>query len=693
MEKEKVFSTEIGGKELIIKTGKLAPQASGAVEVTLGGTKVLVAATINPAVDKERDYFPLIVDYEEKFYAAGRIRGGFIKRETRPSDEAIITARLIDRSIRPLFPEVIQNEVQIIVIILSYDKENDPAILAAIGASAALTISGIPWSGPLATLRVGRVDGELVLNPTKTALSKSDLDLIISGTEEKINMIEGEGREVKEKDIIKAILFTKKHINKILKLLSELQKNAGKEEIKLDLWQIDPEIEKKMTEFRLEIEKIIANYKDKKYFEGQIKKLQEKIIEKIGNEEKERDIKEALFKIEKEIARENILKNEKRIDGRGLDDTRPLYIEVGILPQTHGSALFMRGETQALSVVTLGAPSDEQILDQLEEESKKRYMHHYNFPPFSSGETGPMRGPGRREIGHGILAEKAILPLLPDKERFPYTIRVVSEILSSNGSTSMAATCGSSLSLMDAGVPIKNHAAGISIGLVFQDDKNYKLLTDIQGVEDQGGDMDFKVAGTEDGITAIQLDTKIEGITDEIIEKTLEKALQTRLAIISEMKKVIPAPRKELSKYAPRITTLKIDPEKIRNVIGPGGRIINEIIRATNTEIDIEPDGFVVITSKEGNEEMNKKAGKWIESLTHEVKVGEKFTGKVTKITNFGAFVEVLPGQEGLVHISQFSDKRIGRVEDVVKIGDTIPVVVIEIDDLGRINLSSKTAR
>ncbi len=705
MKEEKVFRTELGGKELLIKTGKFAPQANGAVTVTLGGTKVLVTATMSSLPDKEKDYFPLIVDYEERFYAAGRIRGGFIKREGKPSDEAIITDRLIDRSIRPLFPEGIQNEVQIVVIVLSYDKENDPCIPSVLGASLALAISDIPFNGPLATLRIGRVDGEWVLNPTKTALSKSDLDIILSGTpprqkfgsesaSNKINMIEAKGNEVKEKDVIKAILFAEKHFKKVFRIVEEIQKRTGKEKADLELWQIDPKIKERVEkEVRPQIQKLISEYKNKKTFDQQIKEIQEKITEKIDQEEKERDINETIWKIQREIARENIFKNEKRIDNRGLDEIRPLKIEVGVLPRTHGSALFCRGETQALSVVTLGAPSDEQIVDQLEEEGKKRYMHHYNFPPFSCGETGPMRGPGRREIGHGALAEKAIELLLPDKETFPYTMRVVSEILSSNGSTSMASVCGSSLSLMDAGVPIKEHVAGISIGLIFQNKKNYKLLTDIQGIEDSGGDMDFKIAGTRTGITAIQLDTKIEGINNEIIEKTFEKARAARLKIIEEMKKVIPAPRKELSKHAPRIATLKIDPEKIRTVIGPGGRTITEITDTTNTVIDVEEDGFTTITSKEGSEKMIKKAQKWIEGLTHEVKVGEKFMGKVTKITDFGAFVEILPGQEGLVHISQLADKRIARVEDVVKTGDVIPVIVIEIDELGRINLSHKAAK
>lgn len=709
MKKEKqVFSAEIGGKELKITTGQLAGQTNGSCEVQYGDSVVLATACMSAMVREGIDFFPLLVDYDEKLYAAGKIKGSrFIKREGRASDEAILSGRLIDRSIRPLFSEEIRNDVQVVVSVLSFDQENDPDVVGLNAASCALLISDIPWQGPIAAVRVGRVQSEkdpekyeLVLNPTYGARQKSDLDLVISATAEEAVMIEAGAKQVSEEVFVEAIEFGMKHLKKILKLIQEVQKKVGKEKINLISEQTAEEVEQtkkieaKVAAIIKDKGKIIFESQSKEEFKQKSEKLKEELsqILKDDNDVSKDDRTRGLIMMEKFLdleTRKLVLNKEKRVDGRDLDEIRKLSAEVKVLPRTHGSGLFQRGETQVLSVVTLGSPSDEQTLDTMEEDTKKRYMHHYNFPGFSVGEIAPLRGPGRREIGHGALAEKALLPVLPDKEEFPYTIRVVSEVLSSNGSSSQASICGSTLSLMDAGVPIKDPVAGIAMGMMSDpnDKNNYQILTDIQGIEDHSGDMDFKVAGTKKGITAMQLDIKLGGISQKVIGETLIKAKEARLKILEVMAGAIAEPRTEMSPYAPRIYTLQINPEKIKDVIGPGGKVINEIIDNTGVSIDIEDDGLVMVTSV--GEDSAQKAIQWIKDLTREVQVGEIFEkGRVTRLMDFGAFVEVLPGQEGLVHISEMAPFRVGRVTDVVAVGDEVPAKVKEIDNQGRINLT-----
>ncbi|MCD6528064.1 polyribonucleotide nucleotidyltransferase [bacterium] len=702
------FEKEIGGKNLIIETGKIADQTNGSCTVQFGETLVLATAVLSDQIREGVDYLPLLVDYEEKLYAAGKIKGSrFIKREGRPTDEAILTGRLIDRAIRPLFNESIRNDIQVIISVLSFDQKNDPDIVSLIAASCALAISNIPWAGPIAGVRVGEINGELVLNPSYLARQKSNLDLVVAGTGERVIMLEAGAKEISEEGVFRAIQFGKKHIGKILSFIREIQKEVGREKdnkiLEKEITSEEKKLEKKVKDY---LEKNLDNCLFKKELKTKIERQEaieefkqdlDKYLEKegTGKEKRVKVLKEIKEKVEERIS-EMILAKEKRIDGRKLEEIRPLKCEVGYLPHTHGSGLFSRGETQILSIVTLGGPGEEQFLDTMEEERKKRFFHHYNFPPFSVGSVAPMRGPGRREIGHGALVERALVPLLPSKDKFPYTVRVVSEVLSSNGSSSMGSVCASSLALMDAGVPIEKAVAGVAIGLVSKSDeqgniKNYKILTDIQDLEDYKGGMDFKVAGTKDGITAIQMDTKTHGLTDEIIKETLKKARRARLEILEKMKSTIAEPRKELSPYAPRVVVINIDPAKIREVIGPGGRIINEIIDETEVDIDIEQNGCVTITSN--NQEGLNKAEEWIKNLTREIKVGEIFKGRVTRILDFGAFVEILPGQEGLVHISELVPFRVRKVEDVVKVGDVIPVKVIKIDEQGRINLSLKAAR
>jgi polyribonucleotide nucleotidyltransferase len=579
--------------------------------------------------------------------------------------------------------------------VLSYDGENDPDIVAVIAASAALSLSDIPWDGPVAAVRIGRVNDEFILNPINGEVTEGDLDLIVSGTKEKINMLEAGAKEVPEAEMLKAFTFANEAVQKIASFISEIQKESGKEKSKPSLSQGTPEFEAKIKEI-LKSEGIAeALYDpDKQIIEEKIKTIKEKtetyIKESFPTEiDKLKEVAEIIFEeVSDEIVHQNILEKEKRPDGRKLNEIRKITCQVGILPRTHGSALFTRGETQALTITTLGSPGDEQIIDTMEVDMKKRYIHHYNFPPFSVGEVKPMRGPGRREIGHGALAEKALVPVLPDKEKFPYTTLLVSEILSSNGSSSMASTCGSTLSLMDAGVPIKRPVSGIAMGIIVGDEKNYKVLTDIQGLEDHYGDMDFKATGTEKGITALQMDVKLDGVTLDMLKDVLVQSKENRMEIMAKIMEAIAEPRKEMSQYAPRIIILKINPDKIRSVIGPGGKIINEIIDETGVEIDIEDDGSVFITSPD--EASAEKAKKWIDNLTHEVKAGETFNARVTRIMNFGAFAEILPGQEGLIHISELADHRVEKVEDVVRIGDVVPVKVKEIDSQGRINLSIK---
>ena len=688
---EKTFETEIGGKKLIIGAGRFAQQANGSVTVQYGDTKVLATAVISEGMREEVDYFPLMVDYEEKLYAAGKIKGSrFIKKEGRPSDEAVISSRVIDRALRPLFPQHIRNDIQVIVDVLSFDEENDPDIPALIAASCALTISDIPFSQTMAAVRVGQIDGEWVLNPTFEARKKSVLDLILAVTGEgKIIMVEAGAKEVDEETFLAAVEFGEKQVKKVIDLITKVQKKIGKEKKDLPAPEIDAKLKQKVeklastklndilfAEQKAERKKIIYDLGDE---------IATQLAEEFGEDQKT-NIKNIYFATLERLVSEGVFKEEKRIGGRKMEEIRTLDIEAGALPRIHGSGYFMRGETQVLTIATLGSPGKEQIIDGMEEEFKKRFMHHYNFPPFSVGEVRPLRGPSRRDIGHGALAEKALEAVVPDKKDFPYTIRLVSEVLESNGSSSMAATCGSSLALMDAGVPIKKAVAGIAMGLVQNDSGDYKILTDLQDLEDTEGGMDFKIAGTVDGITVVQMDTKTHGLTDDMVVDTVKQAKKARLELLEAMNKVIDKPRPELSKYAPRIEIFKINPEKIRDVIGPGGKMINEIIDETGVEIDIEDDGSVTITSVSG--ESMQKARSWIEELTKEAEVGVEYTGKVVKIMDFGAFVELFPGTDGMIHISKLSRQRVNRVEDVVKVGDTVKVKVIEIDDMGRVNLA-----
>ncbi len=695
MERKK-WSLQIGGRVLEIETGLLAKQANGAVTVRYGDTVVLATAVMSKGASRVSGYFPLMVDYEERYYAAGKIKGSrFIKREGRPSDEAVLTGRVVDRTIRPLFNSRMRNDVQVVVTVLSIDGENDPAIVSMIAASTALSISNIPWNGPVGAVRVGRLNGEFILNPVTAQVADGDIDLIIAGTKDKINMIEAGMKEVPEEDVVAAFAFGHEAIKKITALIDQVIAEIGVEKMAPTLLAGTPEFEKEVKElFLAENLSEILYHKEKFVIEEKMKVVKEKINtfikEKYPTEvEKLKEVAEQVFEeTSDDIVHQNILDKEQRPDGRKLNEVRSISCITSLLPRTHGSAVFTRGETQALTVTTLGSPGDEQFIDTMEVDIKKRYIHHYNFPPFSVGEVRPMRGPGRREIGHGALAERALLPVIPAKETFPYTILLVSEILESNGSSSMASTCGSTLSLMDAGVPIIRPVSGIAMGIIVGKDDKFKVLTDIQGLEDHYGDMDFKAAGTSNGITALQMDVKVDGITVDMLSAVLSQSKINRKEILDIMLEALPAHRENMSPYAPRIITMHINPTKIRNVIGTGGKIINEIIDETGVQIDIEDDGSIFITSVD--EASAKKAQAWIDNLTHEVKPGEIFNAKVTRLMTFGAFAEILPGQEGLIHISEFSDKRIDHVEDVAKVGDIIAVKVKLIDDQGRINLTAK---
>jgi polyribonucleotide nucleotidyltransferase len=701
MNKE-TFKTNIGGKELKIEFRGLAEQASGEALVQYGETTVLATVCMSDKNKEGSDFFPLTVDFEEKFYAAGKILGSrFMRREGKPSDEAILTARFIDRAIRPRFPKYLKREVQVVVTCLSFDGENDPDIVGLLAASIALSVSNIPWNGPIAAVRIGSVEadqGGFIINPTYQEREKNNFDLALAGLTDKetiINMIEMEGKEIKEDVVLQAIDFAKPIIEELLKLQKEITAKIGKEKSVIPEPVKNLELEKEIREFLGDKLQQALYQKDKAKADKEVNLSKEEtaafLEEKYPGQGKQACLN-GFFEDEiNQLIHDNIIKSEKRPDGRKIDQLRNIECEVSLLPRTHGSGLFTRGQTRALSIVTLGSPGDVKLMEGMEVSGKKRFMHHYNFPPYSSGEIKPMRGPGRREIGHGMLAEKAIAQMLPNFDDFPYTIRVVTEIVSSNGSTSMAATSASCLALMDAGVPIKKPVTGIAMGLMSDDQGNYKILTDIQGPEDHHGDMDFKIAGTENGICAIQMDVKINGINKKIIEETLARGRETRLQILKEINQTLAAPRTELSPYAPRILILQINPVKIREVIGPGGKVINEIIDECGVSIDIEDSGRIFITAEK--EEAGRKAVEWIKNLTHEVKAGETFQGKVKRILTFGAFVEILPGQEGLVHISQLADHRVEKVEDVVKIGDLIPVKVISIDDQGRINLSLKEAK
>jgi polyribonucleotide nucleotidyltransferase len=694
---QKKWSLQIGGRVLEIETGLLAKQASGAVTVRYGDTVVLATAVMSKGASRINGYFPLMVDFEERYYAAGKIKGSrFIKREGRPSDDAVLTGRVVDRTIRPLFNARMRNEVQVIITVLSIDGENDPDTLAVIAASAALSISNIPWNGPVAAVRVAQAaNGSFILNPVNGELAESSLDLVISGTKDKINMLEAAAKEVPEEEVLKAFAFGQEAISKIATFIEGIAEEAGKEKSAPVLLKGSDEFEAKVKEIILAEGVAAALYDPSKtVIEQKTKAIMDKVKEYIRanfTEEvsKLEEIAQQVFdETSDEIVHQNILEKEQRPDGRKLDEIRPIDCQVGVLPRTHGTGLFTRGETQALTVTTLGSPGDEQVIDTMEVDMKKRYIHHYNFPPYSVGEVKPMRGPGRREVGHGALAEKALVPVLPSKEDFPYTILLVSEILESNGSSSMASTCGSTLSLMDAGVPIKRPVSGIAMGIIVGKDDKFKVLTDIQGLEDHYGDMDFKAAGTEKGITALQMDVKVDGIKVNMLEAVLLQSKGNRMEILGKILAALPEPRKNMSQYAPRIITMHINPAKIRNVIGTGGKIINEIIDETGVQIDIEDDGSIFITSVD--ETSSLKAQKWIDNLTHEVKPGETFNARITRLMTFGAFAEILPGQEGLIHISEFSDRRIEHIEDVAKVGDTIPVKVKQIDDQGRINLTAK---
>ena len=691
------FKLNIGDKDLIVEINDLAEQAAGSCMVRYGDTVVLATAVMAKLPREGVDFFPLTVEYEERFYAAGKILGSrFIRRESRPSDEAIITARAIDRAIRPRFPEIFHNEVQVVITCLSWDGENDPDFMGILGASIALGISNIPWTSPIAPLRIGRSNDKFIINPTYDERKKGKFDMVLVGIQKKddslINMIEMEGDESQESAILEAYDFAKPYLKKLADFQNEIIKKVGKKKEAIKEPQTDRDLEKEFKDFlgdKLEKSLFQVKKTDRDNALGELESNLAYFIEgKFPGLGKTKYIKRFLEKEITRLVHENALRNNKRPDGRKLDEVREIKIEAGVLPRTHGSGIFIRGETKALSILTLGTPSDVRLLEGMEIRGKKRFMHHYNFPPNSSGEIKPMRGPGRREIGHGMLAEKALLPLVPGFEEFPYTMRVVTEILSSNGSTSMSSVSAASIALMDAGVPIKSPAAGISLGLMSDENGNYKILTDIQGPEDHYGDMDFKVAGTKKGITAIQLDVKIAGIGEEIFKNALEAAKIARLQILDKIEKLLPEPRPELSPWAPRIFTLQIKPDKIREVIGPGGKMINEIIEKCEVSIDIEDTGRVFVTAEK--EEAAKKAIEWINNITREVVVGEIFQGKVKRILNFGAFVEILPGQEGMVHISQLANRRVERVEDVVNIGDIVPVKVIAIDEQGRINLSIK---
>jgi polyribonucleotide nucleotidyltransferase len=684
------YSMIWAGRKLTVEIGQLAKQANGAVLVRYGDTAVLSTATASKE-PRNLDFFPLTVNYEERLYAVGKIPGGFIKREGRPSDKAILASRLIDRPIRPLFADGFRNDVQVISIVMSVDQDCSTEMAAMFGSSLALSTSDIPFEGPIAGVVVGRVNNEFVVNPTVEQAEKSDIHLTVAGTKDAINMVEAGALEVPEETMLEAIMFGHDEIKRLIEFQEKIVAEIGKPKREINLYEIDKVLEAEVREI-CEADMVKAiQVQEKHAREDAIKEVKNSVIAKFQEQEaKDEDLKQVkqiLDKIVKGEVRRLITVEKVRPDGRKVDEIRPLSSQVSILPRTHGSGLFTRGQTQALSICTLGAMGDVQILDGLGIEEEKRFMHHYNFPQFSVGETGPIRGPGRREIGHGALGERALEPIIPNEKDFPYTIRLVSEVLESNGSTSQASICASTLAMMDAGVPIKAPVAGIAMGLV-KSGEHYTVLSDIQGMEDHLGDMDFKVAGTAKGVTALQMDIKIEGLSREILEEALQQAKVGRMHILDSMLATITEPRTELSQFAPKILTMSINPDKIRDVIGPSGKQINKIIEETGVKIDIEQDGTVFIAST--NQEMNQKAKKIIEDIVREVQIGEMYLGKVKRIEKFGAFVEIFAGKDGLVHISELAEERVGKVEDVVKIGDELLVKVTEIDKQGRVNLSRK---
>ena len=686
---EKSFRMELAGRPLIVETGKMAKQASGAVLVRYGETVVLVTSTASKEAREGMDFFPLTVDYEEKMYAVGKMPGGFLRREGRPGNSAILNARLIDRPIRPLFDKRCRNDIHVMATVLSVDYDNAPELCGMLGASASLGISDIPWDGPIAGVRVGRIDGQFVINPTQEQLKVSTLNITVAGSETAILMVEGGAQEAPEEDVLDAIMFGHETIKELVAFQKKIIEEVGKPKRTLIFPEIPEEIKTAIYAYAERPLKEAIFNPDKLTREAhmeEVRKEAETHFKEIYPENGS-DITECLNHLTKEIVRHMISVDKIRPDGRALDEIRPISCEVGLLPRVHGSALFTRGQTQALTITTLAPMSETQIIDDLTQETEKRYIHQYNFPSYSVGETKSSRGPGRREIGHGALAERALIPVIPTVEEFPYAIRVVSEILESNGSSSQASVCGSTMSLMNAGVPIKAPVAGIAMGLV-NEGEHFTVLTDIQGMEDALGDMDFKVAGTAKGITAIQMDIKIHGLSREILLAALQQAQKGRMFILGKMAECIDKPAEHLSPYAPKIITLTIPVDRIRDVIGSGGKIINKIISETGVKMDVEEDGHVYIATPD--EEAAQRAKKWVEELTHEVQVGETYLGKVTRLMKFGVFVEILPGKEGMVHVSQLATRRVEKPEDVVHEGDEIMVKVTEIDDKGRINLSRK---
>ncbi|HRY36751.1 MAG TPA: polyribonucleotide nucleotidyltransferase [Candidatus Magasanikbacteria bacterium] len=696
----KQWSMQWGGRTLTVETGRYAFLTNGSCTVRYGDTVLLATVVMSKNTREGIDFFPLMVNFEEKMYAAGKIKGSrFIKREGKASEEAILSGRLVDRAIRPLFNQNMRNDVQVVLTALSFDGQNDSQIPAMIAAATVLAISDVPWTGPIAGARIGKIDGKFILNPSLEERSKGDLDLVVAGTPEKIIMVEAEAKEIPEEEMIAAMQFGAGNLKPVIEFINKIVSEVGKQ--KIDLNSNLSDSEKKLREVEEQVRAFVKSHSEDWIFDAPKKGRAERVamvdkfseaikemLEMQGVEEEIQTVVLARVKIYvEEVISERILEKGQRLDGRKIDEIRPLFSDVNLLPRTHGTGMFMRGDTQVLSVVTLGAPGDKQTLDTMEEGGTKRYMHHYNDTPASYGEAGPLRGPGNRAIGHGALAEKALVPVLPEEKDFPYTIRVVSEVMGSNGSSSMASTCGSTLALMDAGVPIKKPVAGIAMGLASVGDA-WKVITDLQDIEDGPGGMDFKITGTRDGITAIQMDTKTVGLNWELIKQTFKQSFEAREKILSFMEKTISQPRQDLSPFAPRIVTININPDKIRDVIGPGGKMINKIIDETGAQIDIEQDGRVIITSSDAVG--MKKAVDWVNALTHEITAGEVYDGEVVRLEDFGAFINVLPGQDGLVHVSEIAWSRTNKPSDVLKIGDKVKVLVKEIDNLGRVNLSMR---
>jgi len=697
----KNWSMEWGGRTLSVEMGRLALQANASCTVRYGDTVILATATMSKKTRDGIDFFPLMVNFEEKLYAAGKIKGSrFIKREGRPTEEAILAGRLVDRAIRPLFNPEMRNDTQVILTVLSYDSVSDPQIPAMVAASLVLSCSDIPWNGPIAGVRVSKVDGKFKINPAITERDASDVDIVVAGTPEKVIMVEAGCKELPDDETVAAMQYGANEMASVIEFIKKIQKEVGLK--KINLADHHDATELKLIELEKEVRKFVESHEDDWMFDVPKKNRAERVtmVDKfseaikemlVAKEAEEKIITVILGRVKiyvEEFITDRILKKDQRLDGRKIDEIRDLTVQVGLLPRVHGTGMFMRGDTQVLSVVTLGAPGDVQTLDSMEEDGTKRYMHHYNDTPATYGETGPLRGPGNRAIGHGALAERALLPMLPDQKDFPYAIRVVSEVLGSNGSSSMASTCGSTLALMDAGVPIKKPVAGIAMGLASNTKGDWKIITDLQDVEDGPGGMDFKITGTRDGVTAIQMDTKTEGLSWEIVKQTFKQSREARLKILDKMAEAIAEPRKEMSEFAPRITTLHINPDKIRDVIGPGGKMINKIIAETGVNIDIEDDGSVFVTSYDSTGMV--KAIKWIEELTHEVTAGEIYDGTVVRLEDFGAFINLLPGQDGLVHVSEIAWSRTNKPSDVLHMGDKVKVKVKEIDNLGRVNLTMK---